>query len=360
MATTCAGNTHWLNERLPGAEGMRSSVNAHPAPGYAAPQLRWSRIPEALYPTQYVADMTMQFLEERAADPGEAPFFAQCSFPDPHHPFTPPGKYFHRYDPADIRLPASFHHRPHDQTPMLKRMHEELQQGVANREWVAPYAVNAEEARQITAVTYGMISFIDDAVGQVLAKLESLGLAEDTVVVFTSDHGDWMGDHGIMQKGPLHYQGLIRVPFLWADPKAASAGVRTAELAGLLDIARSILEHAGVAPANGMQGQNVGAIVAGRGKSAHDCMIVEQQTSRPYLGMSEQARIRSMTDGRWRMSVWEGLPYGELYDLERDPHEIDNLWADPAHLATRRELAERMLWKMVALQDRAPFPVGEA
>jgi arylsulfatase A-like enzyme len=352
--------THWLNERLPGAEGLRSAVNPNPAPGYAAPQLRWSRIPEELYPTQYVADMTMAFLEERAADPSGEPFFAQCSFPDPHHPFTPPGKYFHLYDPASIRLPASFHHRPHDQTPMLKRMHEELEQGIANREWVAPYAVTADEARQITAVTYGMISFIDHAVGQVLAKLQSLGLAEDTVVVYTSDHGDWMGDHGIMQKGPLHYQGLIRVPLLWADPKAPSAGVRTAELGGSLDIARSILERAGVAPANGMQGQNVGAIVSGAARSAHDCMIVEHQTSRPYLGMSEQARIRTMTDGRWRMSVWEGLPFGELYDLERDPQEVLNLWADPAYLATRRELAERMLWQMIALQDRAPFPVGEA
>ena len=352
--------TRWLNSRLPGAERLRSSVDPQPAPGYAAPQVRWTRIPAELYPTNYVADMTIEYLEERAADPAGAPFFAQCSFPDPHHPFTPPGRYFHMYDPADIRLPDSFHHRPHDQTPMLGRMHEELAQGIADRSWVAPYAVSEQEARQITATTYGMIACIDDAVGRVLAKLESLGLAEDTVVVFTSDHGDWMGDHGIMQKGPLHYQGLIRVPFLWADPHAATRGVRSGDLAGTLDIARSILERAGVAPANGMQGQNLAAIVAGERKSAHDCMIVEQQTSRPYLGMRTQARIRSMTDGRWRMSVWEGLPFGELYNLEDDPHEIVNLWADPGHLDTRRALAERMLWKMIELQDRSPFPVGEA
>jgi len=351
---------HWLHQRLEGADQQRSSADPRPAPGYDAPQVRWSRIPEELYPTNYVADSTIEFLEERARDPDAAPFFVQCSFPDPHHPFTPPGKYFHMYDPADIRLPASFHHRPHDQSPALRKMHEEFELGVANREWVAPYAVNESEARQITAVTYGMISLVDDAVGRVLARLSELGMADDTVVIFTSDHGDWMGDHGIMQKGPLHYQGLIRVPFLWADPDAARRGVRTDALASTLDIARSVLMRAGVAPGVGMQGQDLSGIVLRDEPSAHDCVIIEQQTSRPYLGMSTQVRIRTMTDGRWRMTVWEGMPFGELYDLERDPDEIVNLWSDPEHLAVRRQLAERMLWKMIELQDRSPFPVGEA
>jgi arylsulfatase A-like enzyme len=353
--------TRWLNARLAGAERLRSSVDPRPAPGYDAPQVRWSRIPEELYPSAYVADMASEFLEERAADPSGAPFFAQVSFPDPHHPFTPPGRYFHRYRPDDIALPASFHHRPHDQTPMLERMHAELAAGTADRRWVAPYAVTAAEARQITAVTYGMIAAIDDAVGRVLARLAALGLEDDTVLVFTSDHGDWMGEHGIMQKGPLHYQGLIRVPFIWADPQAsrASDGAACDALGGSLDIARSILERAGLAPANGMQGQALHRVIGGA-SSAHDCMIVEQQTSRPYLGMAEQVRVRSMTDGRWRMSVWEGQPFGELYDLGNDPGEIVNLWGDPARLGLRRELAERMLWQMIRLGDRSPFPVGEA
>lgn len=349
----------WLTERLPGADQLRSAVDPRPAPGYCAPQVRWSRIPEELYPSSYVADMTIDFLEERAADASGAPFFAQMSFPDPHHPFTPPGKYFHLYRPDDIRLPDSFHHRPHDQTPMLARMHAELADGTADRSWVAPYAVTAEEARQITAVTYGMIALIDDAVGRVLRRLEKLGLARDTVVIFTSDHGDWMGDHGIMQKGPLHYQGLIRVPFLWADPQSPGAGGACGALAGSLDIARSILERAGLAPANGMQGQALHRVIDGAA-SAHDCMLIEQQTSRPYLGMTRQVRVRSMTDARWRMTIWEGQPFGELYDLAADPGEVVNLWADPAHLALRRELSERMLWQTIALSDRSPFQVGEA
>ncbi|MFN0161844.1 MAG: sulfatase, partial [Burkholderiales bacterium] len=241
----------------------------------------------------------------------------------------------------------------------LARMHAELAEGTADRSWVAPYAVSEAEARQITAVTYGMIALIDDAVGRVLARLDALGLAENTVVVFTSDHGDWMGDHGIMQKGPLHYQGLIRVPFLWADPEDDAHGSATGALAGSIDIARSLLERAGVSPANGMQGQALGGVAAGAA-SEHDCMLIEQQTSRPYLGMTQQVRVRSMTDGRYRMSIWEGQAFGELYDLEADPGETVNLWAEPGHLALRRELAERMLWQSIRLSDRSPFQVGEA
>ena len=351
---------HWLRQRLPDAESLRSSVNPMPAPGYDAPQVRWSRIPEALYPTSYVADETIAYLREHASERAGEPFFVQCSFPDPHHPFTPPGKYFHMYRPEDIELPASFHHQPHDQTPMLKRMHDELAAGTADRSWVAPYAVTADEARQITAVTYGMVSMIDDAVGRVLAELRALGLEQDTVVIFTSDHGDWMGDHGVMQKGPLHYQGLIRVPFLWSDPALPAGGDSTSALAGSIDIARSILMRAGVAPANGMQGQDLNPILRDGAPSQHDGLIIEGQTSRPYLGMSQQVRQRTFCDGEWRMTLWDGIPVGELYNLQDDPGEIVNLWNDPAHAAVQARLCERMLWKMIDLQDRSPFQVGEA
>ena len=352
--------SHWLKDRLQGADGLRSAINPQAAPGYNAPQVRWSRIPETLYPTSYVAEQTIEYLEERARDESDDPFFIQCSFPDPHHPFTPPGKYFHMYQPSDIKLPASFHHQPHTQTPVLQRMHDELANGTADRSWVSPYAVTADEARQITAVTYGMVTMIDDAVGRVIAKLHELDLANNTIVIFTSDHGDWMGDHGIMQKGPLHYQGLIRVPFVWSDPGAGEAGMHTQQLASSLDIARSILMRAGVAPANGMQGQDLGDVMKAGGKSKHECVIVEGQTSRPYLGMATQVRIRTMCDGQWRMTLWEGLPFGELYDLTHDPDEIVNLWNEQSAREQKAMLMERMLWKMIELQDRSPFQVGEA
>jgi arylsulfatase A-like enzyme len=210
-----------------------------------------------------------------------------------------------------------------------------------------------------------MVTLIDDAVGRVMRRLEALGLAENTVVVFTSDHGDWMGDHGVMLKGPMHDQGLIRAPLLWADTPSASSTVTSPgrgvdALASSLDLARSFLARAGLAAGNGMQGQDLAACMRPGGRSEHDCVIVEHQTSRPFPGFTRRIRVRTMTDGRWRMSLWEGVPFGELYDLESDPQELHNRWADPAFRTQRAELTERMLLKIIDLQDRAPFPVAEA
>ncbi|MDE0718733.1 MAG: sulfatase-like hydrolase/transferase [Rhodospirillaceae bacterium] len=351
--------SRWLERRLPDSDSYRSRENPLPDPRYDAPQCRRTRIPEALYPSSYIADMTVDYLEKHAAEGARAPFFVQCSFPDPHHPFTPPGRYWDLYDPADIALPESFYHRPHDQTPALAAMHREFETGVADRRWVLPYAVNEAEAKQIVAVTYGMIALIDDCIGRVLAALEEFGLAANTVVVFTSDHGDWMGDHGIVQKGPLHYQSLIRVPFLWSDPAARDRPVSTDALCSSLDIARSILARAGFAPFNGMQGQDLAAVLAG-GESEHDCLVIEQQTARPYMGLTSSVRVRTFQDRRWRMSLWEGQDFGELYDLDNDPGEIANLWDDAGHLAVRKDLMERMAWKLFELQDRSPLQTGEA
>src|SRR5690606_38850705 len=90
-------------------------------------------------------------------------------------------------------------------------------QAGGSREGTAPFSVSERECREIIALTYGMIAMIDDQVGQILSTLERLSMDENTVVIFTSDHGDFMGDHGVVLKGPIHHQGLVRVPFIWRD-----------------------------------------------------------------------------------------------------------------------------------------------
>lgn len=351
--------TKWLTERLPEQAELRKPGNALPDDRYSAHQARRTPVPEELYPTNYVADMTIEFLEKHAAKDGDSPFFIQCSFPDPHHPFTPPGAYWDKYDPADVELPPSFYHSPHDQTPPLAAIHTDEARRAAEKMWVRPFAVSEDEAKQITALTYGMEALIDDAVGRVLARLSALGLADDTVVVYTSDHGDWMGDHGIMLKGPLHYQSLVRVPMVWADPAAPEKGVATGALGGSVDIARSILERAGIARFHGMQGESLLPLCDGAA-SAHDGILIEQETQRAYLGFDRPVRIRSYLTERWRLTLWEGQDWGELYDLESDPHEIENRWSDPACGSIKSELMERMLRTMIDLQDRAPPPTGQA
>ena len=349
--------THWLGERFPDEANNRSSVNPEPDPRYTAPQARKPRMPEELYPTNYVAEMTLEYLDDYVKRGQEKPFFVQCSFPDPHHPFTPPGKYWDMYDPMDIELPASFYHQPHNQTPILARMHQELADGSANREWVRPYAVKEHEAKQIIALTYGMVSFIDDSVGRIVTKLRENGLDENTVIVMTSDHGDWMGDHGLMQKALLHYQGLIRVPFIWLDPDDEAPGKIQREIGCSQDIPNTILARAGLAPSAGMLGEDLNKIMFDREDSRRDGIVVEQATSLPLPGRDIPLRVKTYVDHDWRLSYYAGEDWGELYDLKNDPGEIVNLWTSEEHRTIRLELMERMLKNIIHYESRTPLQV---
>jgi len=349
--------SHWLRERFEDEANNRSSVNPEPDPRYNAPQARKPRMPEELYPTNYVTEMTLDYLDSYAAGDDDKPFFIQCSFPDPHHPFTPPGKYWDMYDPADIELPDSFYHQPHNQTPILARLHHELAEGIADREWVRPYAVTEDEAKQITALTYGMIAFIDDSIGRILEKLKEHDLDDNTIVILTSDHGDWMGDHGIMQKALLHYQGLIKIPFIWMDPADRTPGQVVSEIGCSQDIPNSILARAGLAPSAGMLGEDLTLIMSGGESSKRDGVVVEQATSLPLPGRDLPMRVKTFVDKDWRVSYYAGEDWGELYDLRNDPGETVNLWSSPDYQIIRLELIERLFKNTVHYESRTPLQV---
>ena len=339
----------WLAERHGDPDSVIGPANALPPGDRIAPQAWRTRVPEELYPTRFVEDLATEYLQDFAREP-ERPFFLQVSFPDPHHPFTPPGRYWDMYDPAGIELPSSY---GKGDVPPLRWLREAFSGGKADRTQQMPFAVTAAETRVITALTYGMISMIDDAIGRILTSLRASSLAENTVVLFTSDHGDYMGDHGIMLKFLLHYRGLTRVPFIWADPARDGAGVR-ADLAGTIDVPRTILGRAGIAPFNGMQGRDV----FDQSVEAPTSMIVEEDAPWPLFGDSIADRVRTMITERWRLSVHQGRDWCELYDLAADPDEVVNVWAD--RNAPTRELLESMTLRMIELQDRSPLPTGRA
>src|SRR5215217_7089875 len=209
--------TRWLRERRPDADWLRGPEKALPS-NYSLPQAWRTSLPEELYPTSYVVERTLAFLDRHAGERNAAPFFLQCSFPDPHHPFTPPGRYWDMYNPRDMPLPASFDVPHHELPPHVRWLWDRRDDGTAVKNSPAPFACTAREAREALALNYGSISFLDAAIGRVLDALRSLELADDTVVLFTSDHGDFMGDHQLLLKGPIHYRGLTRVPFIWMDP----------------------------------------------------------------------------------------------------------------------------------------------
>ena len=347
----------WLEEK--------SSRNVGQGIGHAiaksavdAPQVYKPEVPEHLYPTKFVEERTIEWLEQHSQNDSQQPFFMQCSFPDPHHPFTPPGKYWSMYDGAEVELPDSFFNPSRDAIPPVRHLWDEFEKGAENKRWTFPFVTGESEARDIVAKTYGQITMIDDAIGGVVAALERLGLRENTVICFMSDHGDYLGDHGLMLKGPMHYQSIIRVPFLWADPDPKYNRGRIDTAGSTLDLAQTILTRAGLQPYNGIQGEDLLDVFSAKSGTDDRSILIETTTQYPFLGFDDLVSVTTLVDGRWRISVWQGHEWGELYDLENDPAELVNLWDDPKHSKQRENL---MLDLVHAIQDHAetsPYPLS--
>jgi arylsulfatase A-like enzyme len=216
--------------------------------------------------------------------------------------------------------------------------------------------VSEAEARGAIALTYGMITMIDDMVGRIVDKLRQTGFFENTVVIFTSDHGDFMGNHGLILKAPLHYQSLIRVPFIWSDPMQQTLPARTRVMASTVDIAKTILERAGLSGYSGIQGNDLVEKLS-RDVDENDGVLIEEDSQRVLFGFIAPPRLRTIVTARWRLSIYLGVAWGELYDLDCDPDELCNLWEDPACTEIRARLTEQLLRLMMSACDRSPLPL---
>jgi arylsulfatase A-like enzyme len=349
----------WLEARHPGSRGLVGRENALPPGDIQALQAWRTAVPEELYSTSYIREQAVGYLERHAAAGSDKPFFLQCSFNDPHHPFTPPGRYWDMYDPNAIPLPAAFAPNVGEVPPPVRHLIDMRDAGRQDRDSWLPQAVLERDIREAIALTYGSITMIDDAIGQILSTLDRLDLARDTVIIFTSDHGDYMGDHQLMLKGPIHYDGLIRVPFIWSDAASPIHGVASDALAGTLDIGATVLSRAGLSPFHGMQGQDLLPVIAGE-PSRRSAMLVEEDNQRAFLGFDRPVRLRTLVTDRYRLSVYRGAQWAELYDLEQDPLELHNRWNDPAMAAVQSELLRQLVQTMEELADDSPLPTARA
>jgi arylsulfatase len=358
-ADECFGDwLRWLQVEHPELTRRLGREHGHRDPRYVAPQAWRTNLDEFSYPTHYIAEQTAQWIRTHVEQHVDQPFALVCSFPDPHHPWTPPGRYWDMYDPDDIELPASMAWRG-EPAPHVRWLLEERRQGQAKVDGPRLFAASEREVREMIALTYGMITNIDDRVGLVMEALRTSGADDKTVVVFTSDHGDLMGDHGIVLKGPLHYQGLIRVPLIWREPGSMPAVPRT-DLVSSIDLPATLLTRAGIAPPNGNQGR---ALVGPQGEARptrRDAVLVEENQQRAYLGFDQPVRVRTLVSASHRLSVFAEGDWGELYDLRTDPHEVHNLWKVPDAQDLKLALMQRLTQLMIEHADSSPNPTSIA
>ncbi|TNF18985.1 MAG: sulfatase [Rhodobacteraceae bacterium] len=345
--------TKWLRDRHPDPDSLRGPDNALDRPEDRVAQCWQSALPEELHPNRYIAEEACAFLDDQ---PRDDPFLLVLSFPDPHHPFTPPGRWWDMYDPADMILPETFHTplSQRNDLPETARLAYRMGDADPHSHW--PFHVNEDEMRKILALNYGSISFVDHELGKVLQHLRDLDLDDDTVICFMSDHGDYMGDHGTVLKMGLHYQSVIRVPFLWRDTAGNRAQGTSDRQASAIDFAPTILQRAGFKVPLGMQGLDVmdDSVPA-------PPVLVEDPGIAVFADPDARSSIVSLVDNGWRMSLLEAAPgWGELYDLRADPNETRNLWDDPASAAQKARLLEAFARRQIALRDLSLCPTARA
>ncbi len=298
---------------------------------------------EEIHSTTYVTERTIAFIDE--AEQQEKPWGSWCSFPDPHHPLTPPGKWFDMYRPSDMLLPES-RHDPLTNAPahlkLFAATHPRDQ-----RNWVAPCGYGSDDLlAEALAATYGMVSMIDDGIGRIMARLDALGVRDNTIVVFTSDHGDMMGDHSLFLKGFMHYRGTLQVPLI-IDAPGKEAG-RTSSLASSIDLGPTLMDLCGIDDYDGLQGVSLTEALTNGTATPRASVLVEDDLPVITSQLTPMpARIRTVLMDKWKYTR-NSKGEEQLFNLESDPDEMTNLTGDSTN---RLRLRAAMLDQMMMADD---------
>ena len=302
---------------------------------------------EEHHSTSFVADRTIDFIEQASAE--GSPWLAWASFPDPHHPFTPPGRWYDRHQPDDMELPATFDDPLEGAPEYLKAFQERTVHKMRN--WVAMTgATSPEVTRAAIAANYGSIEMIDDRVGQILATIERLGQTDDTIVVFTADHGDMMGDHGLLLKGFMHYRGTLQVPMVVVDPRREAG--RTASLASSIDLGPTLLDLAGLDPYHGIQGHSLVPLMADPAASVRDTVLIEDDLDVPLEVAPMATSIRTLITPTHRYTRYNTGEDG-LYELGTADDERTNL--APTEPLLRAQHIEQLADALIDHTEKSRF-----
>ena len=360
------GHNHWLPmappfgqhyERWYYGDGRGESKNQRyktplPPDSGGALQTFNSALPVAWHNSTWVGDRTIDFLRQHKDD--DAPFCLWASFPDPHHPFDAPEPWCHLHRPEDVDLP------PHRERDFERRpwWHRAVIEGVPghgnaeiNKMRNGPVQSEAQ-LRKVIANYYGMISLIDHQIGRIDSALHELGLAENTIVIFTADHGEWLGDHGLLLKGPMLYDGLLRVGMIAKGP-GIPAGNLVTQPVSTLDLAPTFFDYAGLA-SDGLHGQSLRTLFEG-GKEIRDYAYNEWDVGAERCGVP--LLLRTVRDERYRLTLELESGAGELYDFATDPFECVNLFEHKDYA----EVRDRLTGYIHARPDDAlpePLPVS--
>ena len=311
-------------------------------------------VPAALHQSTWCTDQAIRFIKEERSKP----WFLSVNPYDPHPPFDPPAEYFKHFDlqslppplfrEADLERQKAFRNirqqaieaiNPLGQDPTEAEEHYEDQSARGSR------PPRQFDGRRVKAAYYAMIELLDDQFGRLLDSLAQCGELENTLVIYCSDHGELLGDHGLLYKGCRFFEGLVHVPLIIGWGEQLQSGRLCDALVESVDIAPTLLEAAGLAVPYFMQGRSLLPLLRGQADpAAHKEVVITDFNDSVGYSPANTATQATMTfDGRYKLAIYHRENLGELFDLQEDPGEFVNLWEDKAHQELKQRLVMRHL-----------------
>ncbi len=287
----------------------------------------------------YIGDRGKAWLEEEC--PADKHWFLTLSFPGPHMPFdgigVPDDKWYQEeeLDLPDTELADLFHKPPHYLDIAKKFGSLDLQNHTS------PDGLSPREIRLMKKAYYANVTLIDRKIGEVIEILKRKGLYDNTLILFTSDHGDYLGDFGVATKAQYCSEALMRIPFLLKPPFAGFKGYQEESFVSSVEIAATFLKAAKIEKPAQMMGRSLTQFYEGGEKEIWTDIYMEARD------------IRAVRDEHYKLIYYQNRNYGEFYDLQNDPSEKYNLWDDPELQVRKYEMMKRLLNRMIDLGENA-------
>ncbi len=285
-------------------------------------------LPQEFHYTTWTGERTRARIEHHTQK--KEPYFLWSSYHDPHPSYLVPEPWASMYNPEDMEpgeltdkelelLPPHF---AKTQQPDADWSMYKDPDGYSNHGFCYHHTDRAQLQKNM-ATYYGMVSFMDHEIGLTLDTLDRTGQADNTLVVFTTDHGHFLGQHGLIAKGAFHFEDMLKVPMLARFPGKIPEGQVNTSMQSLVDYAPTFLDTCGIQIPGIMQGRSQWDVWQGKSASARDHVLVENRHQPTKL------HLRSYINERYKITVYRGADYGELFDLQDDPGETRNLWDNP-------------------------------
>ena len=293
----------------------------------------------------------MEFMGNCAKE--NKPFIMHVSLPKPHQCYTPAKEFWDLYDESKLTLPPNADYDMKHKAPNLRKAADHWRRG--NWTLFEPKTFEAGRLRKLHGYL-GNVSHVDHAVGELLDWLRGNNLDEDTIVLYTSDHGDYACEHGIMEKAPgICSDAITRVPFIWRWAGHLRAGHTAEEIVELVDIANTLCTLAGIDPMETADGKDISHLLQGEDGRVH------------RIGVTEFPWSRSVRRGKYRYVYYppdmfpEEYPegFGELYNLEDDPWEMENLYFESGFQEVVREMEQEFIrWLIITTRPTTVHPLS--